>query len=379
VSRARRECDCPRRGSVLASFLLVLVSGWSRANDVERKDSGPYCGLYCVYGALQAIGKDVPFETLLRPKYLSAREGSSVKELRQAVIDAGAHAVALSGLGAESLRSARQPMLLHVASDGQLQRYDHWVLFCGMEDGKARLLDAPNPMELVPLSDILARWAGTALVVSDRPIGVRSIEVGEGGFHLGVILLTLVLVCLVDYSLRRRNPAPASEVSRRGVSRVFGLLSQSVILLGCSLGLGIGLHVIDDTGFLRNPAAARYVAAANMSHFFPRLGYNEARRFIVQRRGAIIDARLPESFQNGSIPGALNVPVNASTAERREKMKDIPRQTPVLIYCQSNLCEYDETLGALLARDGFESISLYPGGWLEWEKHEHPGQVGQSP
>jgi Peptidase C39 family len=194
---------CHERGCfigrlALPSILVVTVSGWARAAGDEPKDSGEYCGLYCVYSALSAIGRDVPFETLLRPRYLSSWEGSSIKELRQAVIDAGAHAIALSGLGAESLRSARKPMVLHVASDGQLKRYNHWVVFCGMENEKALLLDAPNPMQLVPLSDILARWDGTALVVSDDPAGARSIEVGEGVFHLSVIVLALLVVCLAD-------------------------------------------------------------------------------------------------------------------------------------------------------------------------------------
>jgi len=146
MSTGRRELDRRLKGVIGSLIFLVPVSAWAQAGDREHKESGPYCGLYCVYGALHAIGKDVPFETILRPRYISSRRGSSVEELQQAVIDAGAHAVALADLGAESLRAARHPMILHVATDGQLKQYDHWVLFCGMEKGNARLLDAPKPM-----------------------------------------------------------------------------------------------------------------------------------------------------------------------------------------------------------------------------------------
>ena len=68
-------------GSILALF-AGLQPGGSCAGEGERKDSGPYCGLYCVYAALHSIGKDVPFEAILRPRYLSSREGNgSVEEL----------------------------------------------------------------------------------------------------------------------------------------------------------------------------------------------------------------------------------------------------------------------------------------------------------
>ena len=268
-------------------------------------------------------------------------------------------------------------MILHVATDGQLKQYDHWVLFCGMENGKARLLDAPNPIELVPLSDILARWDGTALVVSAKQSGVRSIEVGEGAFHLSVILLALLMVCLVDYGLRRLASARTSEVPRRGRSPVSRVLSQSVTLFCCSFAMAIGLHVMDGTGFLRNPTTTRYVAAANIAHFFRKVTYDEARQFLNERRGVVIDARYPEAFQNGHLTGAINVPVNAGSAERRERLVQIPHNTPLLVYCQSRFCQYDDSLAALLARDGFEKIFLYPGGWMEWKEHEHTDRAGK--
>ena len=377
MSRPDRKGDC-----VLSSFLLGLLLPFlgpcaSHAGGAQGEDTGPYCGLYCVYGALQSIGKDVPFETLLRPRYLSSRQGSSIEELRQAAIDSGAYAVAMTGLGAESLRSSRQPMILHVAGHDDLKRYNHWVLFCGLEDGRARLLDAPNPMELVPLAGVLARWDGAALTVSDHSSAYRSIEISEGVFHVSVILMTVLTVCLVHGGIRRFKSGRWLEAPRSVRTLLASVLCQSIVLLGCSFAIGIGLHVVDDAGFLRDLTAVRYVAAGNIAHFFPKLTRDEARLFAVERRGVVIDARLPESFRLGSIPGAVNVPVNASAAERRQRLAHVPRSAPLLVYCQSERCEFDEIVAALLAREGFDSISLYPGGWMEWEKHENHERVGK--
>lgn len=358
--------------ALVMGAVLSPASGPARA--AERKDAGPYCGLYCAYAALHAIGVDVAFETLLRPRYLSSRQGSSVEELRQAVIGVGVHAIALEGLGAESLRAARGPMILHVASDGQLKRYNHWLVFLGMHGGKARVLDPPNSMEIVPISDVLARWNGTALVVSDKPIEVGSVAVFEGAFYLNVILLAILIVWIVDHLSRRLKIVVAARSARPVQSAILKALVQGAALGCCTLALVLGFHAIDDVGFLRNPAAARYVAAADVAHFFPRLSYQEVRRFVDEQKGYLIDARLPVDFALGRIPGAINVPVDASPAERRETMARVPRDASLLVYCQSDRCEYNEYVAALLARDGFGAISLYRGGWVEWDQHEPSGR-----
>ena len=333
-------------GTVGAATLVIALAGSTAAAPRERADSGPYCGLYCAYGALQAIGKNVAFEALLQPRYLSQRQGSSISELRQAVIAAGAYAVAFSGLGAESLRSARDPMILHVASDGQLRRYNHWVLFCGINGGKCRILDAPNPVEELPLSDIMCRWNGTALVVSRAPIDEHAVIAREYTFQLGAIALALSILYVADSCCR--HPALSRLIEPRRA--VWRSPLQGLMLLVCSVVLGVTLHSADDTGFLRSPAAANYVAAANIPRFFPKLNYDQARRFMDARSGTIIDARFADTYAMGHIRGALNIPIDTSPAQRRLLLAGVPRRAPVLVYCQSSRCEFDEVVASLLAR-----------------------------
>jgi rhodanese-related sulfurtransferase len=351
----------------LATFLLLLAFlGGGPATRAESQGAekptppGPYCGLYCVYGALQVVGKGVPFESILRPRYLASRQGSTIRELRQAVEDAGGHAQAFSGLGAESLRTARHPMVLHVARDGQLRQYNHWVLFCGMQDGKARIVDPPNPMQLMAISDILARWNGTALIVSGDKAAAPP---REGDFYLTHVALALIVVW--GFSLA------ATRIAARPVSRRPRIaLYQAGVVTAAAIMLSLATHVLDDAAFLRNPSATRYVAAANIARFFPKLDLEGARQFVRNGKGLIVDARFPDTFARGTIPGAINLPIDASPSERRAKMKHIARGTPLLVFCQSSTCEYDEFVATLLAGDGFESITLFTGGWREWTSDE---------
>ncbi len=75
VSPTRRERGRLWNGVVHWFVLLLLGPGWARAAEGEN-GAGEYCGLYCVYGSLQAIGKGVPFETLLHPRYMSSWGGA---------------------------------------------------------------------------------------------------------------------------------------------------------------------------------------------------------------------------------------------------------------------------------------------------------------
>jgi len=358
--RHNRLSQCSRAAGAI---LTLALFGSSRAvADLEPEDrfNGPYCGVYCVYGALSALDKPVDFESLLHPRYMGSIEGSSVGELRRAVVDAGGYAVAMSGLSLESLRHTRHPMILHVASDGQPNQYDHWVLFLGMDGDKARIVDPPSDPDSVPLADVLARWDGTALFVADRPISVATVTAREIWARSLYLLLALGSLILVYFG----RPRFCENLRRASSIRIAS--SQGATLVVLSIGFAIAIHATDAAGFLRNPAATSYVAAANIAKFFPKLSLAEARRFQSRKEGIIVNARFRQSFAAGHIDGAINVPIDATTAERRRLLTGVSRETPILVYCQSLPCDFDERVGTLLARDGFQTIRLFPGGWEEW-------------
>ena len=68
------------------------------------------------------------------------------------------------------LRRLQSPTVLHVRGAFESSDYDHWILFMGIEDGKARIYDGSHAAELIDLGDLTARWDGTGLILSDSPI-----------------------------------------------------------------------------------------------------------------------------------------------------------------------------------------------------------------
>lgn len=74
-----------------------------------------------------------------------------------------------------------------------------------------------------------------------------------------------------------------------------------------------------------------------------------------------LDVRSPEEWEKGHVPGAKY----CFLPELEEKLKMIPRDKPVAVYCASG---YRASIGAsLLKANGIRSISSVPGSWEAWK------------
>lgn len=79
----------------------------------------------------------------------------------------------------------------------------------------------------------------------------------------------------------------------------------------------------------------------------------------------LIDARSPEQFLLGHLPGAINVYVDSdSIADWVERYA--LRDKALITYCASVHCDMAERLTARLRDLGCENVKIYPGGWEEW-------------
>jgi ABC-type bacteriocin/lantibiotic exporter with double-glycine peptidase domain len=130
----------------------------------------PYCGISCVYACLRAAGKDIPFQALLRRKYIGCQLGSSIAELASAARDHGLFAEPVGRLTVENLRGASTNIILHTKYSPRAKQYDHFVLFVGMDGDKFRIFDPPEPIQTLNAIEVRRIWDGEGLLVSARPI-----------------------------------------------------------------------------------------------------------------------------------------------------------------------------------------------------------------
>jgi len=335
----------------------------------QRQRSRSHCGLFCTYALIGLSGRQVSFPDLVKPEYLGSHDGSTLWELRQAALDLGLHAEPAVRLTKWGLQRCPYPAILHVRSHLESPKYDHYELFLGVENGKARLYNPPQPPRLVPFKDLAPRWDGRALFVSDRPIDTAAITATDRQRWLlcGMVGVLVVLAAHVGQRIW------LSIVGRAPRRWSLGLSAGQGAVLGLAALLGGGLyHFASDQGLLANAKATEALQKGHAVDFIGKVPEKKVRR-LLGTETVIIDARLARDYEAGHLDGAISIPIDANDALWEERVAKIPAGRPILTYCQSAGCKYAEEVSVKLIEEGHSDISIFKGGWVEWvKKHGQP-------
>jgi rhodanese-related sulfurtransferase len=327
----------------------------------------PHCGLYCIYSILKLAGQDVDYRDLVKPEDYGRLMGSSLAELNRAAEDYGLYAGVVTRLSTRALRDCPYQAVLHVRRNPESKEYDHYQLFLGTENGKARMLNPPGDVRLVEFSDLAPLWDGYALFVSPRPFDVDAIFTAD---RQRLLLYAVIggLILLAAHLGRRLWLAVAGDLPRRWS---LGLTAGQAAALVLAALLCAGFyHFNSDEGLLANPVAMESFQKAYAGGFIPRIS-EKTTRMLLGTGTVFIDARLSPDYERGHLEGAISVPVDANDTIRRQRTSGIPRDARVVLYCQSAGCKYAERVGVRLIEDGFTHLSIFKGGWVEW-KAAHP-------
>lgn len=335
-------------------FVVAAVSGpISRA---ARGDS-KLCGIEATYGAVAALGIDpkLPFENLVSRKYVSHLGGSTSEDLCKAARALGADAVYLRGLGAASLENSSQPIILHVASDGQLEGVNHWALYLGKKNGYARIVNSGGVIELYPVDRVLARWDGSAVVVGRQGSDMKRRFVrAESQAFFSIIAIAIA----AGFAANRVTTCCYSPVAR-------------TVLMGATTSCAVAVAVI---AAVRIPLpfpgqdAVHYILAATGDTPATTIDLEKFKSRLKDRQSLIVDCRKRESFAHGSVPGSVNVPVDLTTAELSTQIASTPTSHKAVIFCQSAGCSYSKIMAVRLRGLGFDDLEIFPGGYQEWQK-----------
>lgn len=85
-----------------------------------------------------------------------------------------------------------------------------------------------------------------------------------------------------------------------------------------------------------------------------------------------IDAREPEEFAEGHIPGALSMPYDEVTSEP-DRMSFDTGGRALIVYCGGGACELSLNLAwDLIGFGGHDRVLVYEGGYPEWDEAGYP-------
>jgi rhodanese-related sulfurtransferase len=99
-----------------------------------------------------------------------------------------------------------------------------------------------------------------------------------------------------------------------------------------------------------------------------------------QKNSVFLDARSPEEYAEGHIPGALEF--YADDFEKfaplvLPQLKD--KNQELIAYCHGSTCELSLHLANALMAQGYTNVKVFFGGWPEWKKANYPINTGDQP
>lgn len=90
----------------------------------------------------------------------------------------------------------------------------------------------------------------------------------------------------------------------------------------------------------------------------------------------IIDARDPDEFREGHLPGAINLPFDSAVTDPA-LLQSLPVEgRPIIVYCGGGTCEVSITLAWELLGVGHSRVTYFPGGYPEWVENGYPVETG---
>jgi rhodanese-related sulfurtransferase len=93
-----------------------------------------------------------------------------------------------------------------------------------------------------------------------------------------------------------------------------------------------------------------------------------------------LDARKPEEYQEGHIPGALNF-----YGEEPEKFAPVvmpqlsDRNQEIIVYCHGGDCDLSLLTAQALKEAGYTHVEIFQAGWPAWTQAAYPVKSGDTP
>ncbi|HEY1683587.1 MAG TPA: rhodanese-like domain-containing protein [Tepidisphaeraceae bacterium] len=345
-------------------FKLLLVASvilnCQNVCDANSND-GNTCGINSTYAAMRLLGKKVNWDDLIKPRYMSSAKGSSLADLTKIIEDHGLYAMPFDELSSATLANISWPVIINVRADIDSPDYNHWVLVQSRPDGRLLLFDAPNkPQEIGP-EQLAGRWRGVGLIVSAHPIQLKEVRAMRWAQISQTLMYLIPLIgaaCLIKFLMKQSGKITLRQ-----------LAGESIGLLVMASAIGLSYQFFSSGGMLGDNGTLQTVMRQKFSSFLTKIDVGQAHQLLSQHV-TFVDARLPEDYKSGHIPGALNIPIGMPPESFRAVLTSVRHDSPIVVYCQSTSCPYSDAVAKALAEDGYTNLVLFRPGWMGWEQSQ---------
>ena len=99
---------------------------------------------------------------------------------------------------------------------------------------------------------------------------------------------------------------------------------------------------------------------------------DEARQLFDSGEYVFVDARSPEDYEAGHIPGAVSLPVGQSEERVAAFLERYPPEASIITYCSGRTCQDSHHLAEFLLEFGYDNVTVFIDGFPGWEAEGHP-------
>jgi rhodanese-related sulfurtransferase len=157
-------------------------------------------------------------------------------------------------------------------------------------------------------------------------------------------------VANVSQHLQIMRRARLLETAREGTKTRYRLADDQVLHLWLALQ-GVAASRLAEVGQIEREFGV-------VHEEMPRA---DLQKLAKQGKVYLIDVRPPLEYQYGHLPGAISLPLD----ELPKRLRNLPRDRPIVTYCRGAYCLMADEAVALLRKRGFDAHRL-EGGWPEW-------------
>lgn len=142
-----------------------------------------------------------------------------------------------------------------------------------------------------------------------------------------------------------------------------------IIGIGCCIGIVFNLFWINKVPFI-TPSKAEMYAKKEI----PTISLEETRKRLDNKEIIFLDARKEADYKIKHIKGALNLPVTHFDLYYPKMKQYLNKDAEIVVYCEGEECGASLHLAEELIGLQYENISVFLGGWVEWNKAGYPAE-----
>ncbi len=165
------------------------------------------------------------------------------------------------------------------------------------------------------------------------------------------------------------------------MSRVKQILVKSLALIAASALAAVAFNTLGGIPLIKTAVMAESQAIAEglpEEAGIHLIGLAAARSFFESGTGPVLDARPPEQYDQGHLPGAINCFVYELEQYLPRVLQQVAPDTPVMLYCSGEDCEDSYFLAQDLKEIGFKRLYVYKGGYDQWLQEGLPVVTGDA-